>query len=409
MNRLVRAGALTLCFGVLAQGCAEGFFKADGSIDGTVDGTVDVDPVGAPCVYDADCPEAGMRCLKAYEPYAEPNVGMIVPRSYCTYSASCTVDADCGAGAGCWRPLEGVPEEELASLDFDPAPLVGFGQCLVACEDHGDCGEGFVCQKPLLRALAPLDSAPERPFCVFDDTPLCDDAVRTPGSGKCTVTYALEAEMWITDTPLGLGNIHTPIGPGTLVVEVPANTGQPATSGSARVKCFELDQRFSVTSPVPIDTAVRASFVSAGSATGTLSSGVLTFADCSYAATRGVSSTSWTYEDAASGPGCLTSYASRGGVYCDLGLCGTGGLMLGSNPQDEVWTQPFNALTFTGGFNAVAMGGAAQLLVDGTLVNSCSTSPCLAEQAVEIPNDKQSRTWMAFTGSLLADGVRCTP
>jgi hypothetical protein len=408
MNRLVRAAALTLSFGfgcLLAQGCAEGFFKADGDVD--ADSIVPTSPVGAPCVVDADCPEDGMTCFKAYVSYAEPNVGMIVPRSYCTYTANCTMDAECGEGAGCWQPLAGVPAEELASLPFDPAPLVGFGQCLVECEDDGDCGEGFVCQKPLLRALAPLESAPDRPFCVFDDTPPCDDAVRTPASGKCTLTYALDAEMWITDTPLGLGNIYSPIGPGTLVVEVPANTGQPATSGSARVKCFELDQRFSVTSPVPIDTAVRASFVGTTSATGTLSSGVLTFADCSYNTSRGVSSTSWTYEDAASGPGCLENYTSKGGVYCDSGLCGTGGLMNGANPQDETWTQPFNALTFTGGFNAVAMGGADQLLVGGVLVDSCTTSPCLAEEAVEIPNDKQSRTWMAFTGSLIPDGVLC--
>jgi hypothetical protein len=399
MNRLVRVAPVHLIFGLFAFGCAEGT-TLDGGAESDAteeDGTVEHDPVGAPCVKDEDCPDEGMTCLTAYVTYAEPDVGMIIPRAYCTYAERCESDEECGPGAGCWRPLDGASEGELAALEFDPAPLVDFGQCLVACEEDADCGEGFACQKPLLRALAPLESAPERRFCVFDDRPPCDDTLRAPAAGTCTLTYALGGYFQITETPLGFGDEESPIGPGTLVLEVSSVAGEPA-EGSARVKCFEMDQRMSVQG---IHTAVRASFANPSSATGTITGGELRFDLCDYDASRGLSSTSWTLAATATGPGCLVEYASRGAVFCATSaFCGAGGLVYGSNPQDDVWTQPFNAITFQDGWDAVAMGGAEQLVVDGALVDSCKSSPCPAEVAVEIPNDNPSRTWLSFTGTL---------
>src|SRR5690606_19838736 len=179
-------------------------------------------------------------------------------------------------------------------------------------EGDDDCGEGFVCQKPLLRALD-LPSAPDRRFCVFDDTPTCDEAVKTPAAGTCTLTYELEGYFQVTHTPLGLGDFESPIGPGVLVVEVPSVSKAPASSGDARVRCFEMEQRMEVQG---IHTAVRASFANPASATGSLAGGALAFDECDYAGTRGDGADTWTTGAPASGPGCLEQYASRGAVFC---------------------------------------------------------------------------------------------
>lgn len=398
MNSFARCASMVLLSLLVACGDDTG-----GAPDAEPDASEELAAVGAPCVADADCPEAGMRCLQGFETYAEPGVGMIIPRSYCTYAESCTSDEACGEGAGCWRPLDGVDAEELASLDFDPTPLVDFGQCLMTCEEDSDCGEGFVCQQPLLRALGGLASAPDRRFCVFDDAPPCGEAMRTPAEGTCTLTYALRGRFKITQTPFGAGDIEVDIGPGTLVVETSSN-GEEPIEGPARVKCFEMEQRFD--GPAGLRTAVRAAFTNASSATGTLTSSRLEFDACDYDVSRGQSPTSWTLDASAEGPGCLEGYVSRGVVFCDsLVICGAGGLVRGSNLQDDVWTQPFNHFAFANDWAEVEMGGAEELLVGGELVPACNMSGCPAEGYVELPNDKPSRTWLAFGGDRI--DVRC--
>lgn len=401
MNSFARCASMVLLSLLVACGDDTG-----GAPDAEPDASEELAAVGAPCVADADCPEAGMRCLQGFETYAEPGVGMIIPRSYCTYAESCTSDEACGEGAGCWRPLDGVDAEELASLDFDPTPLVDFGQCLMTCEEDSDCGEGFVCQQPLLRALGGLASAPDRRFCVFDDAPPCGEAMRTPGAGKCTLTYALTGRFQITDLPLSnIDGIDVSIGPGTLVIEAEAADGAPI-EGPARVKCFEMDQRFE--GPMDgIRTAVRASFTTPNSATGTLTTHSLEFDICDYDESYGKSSTSWTLDATAEGPGCLEGYVSRGVVVCGglPALCTLGLLARGSNYQDDTWTQPFNDFVFKPGWTEVAMGGADRLVVGGEEVDACPNGPCPAEGAVELPNGNPSRTWLSFSGELVE--TRC--
>lgn len=259
-----------------------------------------------------------------------------------------------------------------------------------------------------------------------EEGPPCGEAMRAPSAGKCTLTYQLTGDFHITDTPLGAGDLSANLEAGVLIVEVPAEAGEPG-EGAARVHCFELEQHFVADAAgVVITTEVLASFTEAEGATGTLAEGALVFDTCEYAESNGT--TSWSPDgDTAEGPGCLTGYKGVGSVHCDglAAFCKAGGLELGDNPQDDTWAQPFNTLTFGADYATVAMGGAAArevgedgehpaLFKGGEWTHACpfneaadppAQRECAAHEAVEIPSRNPSRTWLAFSGTLVE--TRC--
>jgi hypothetical protein len=220
-------------------------------------------------------------------------------------------------------------------------------------------------------------------------------------AGTCALTYDVEGTFQITGTPLHMGDGTFAIGPGTLIVRVPSADGVAPSDGAANVLCYETKQRFEVGGVI---TSVHAYAASSGGdalSSGALAGDTITWDECTYGSTYCQSVSSWTPDDAASGPGCVTGYHSEGDVNCTLNkACALGALQGGHNPQDEVWDQPFNDLVFGEGFETVTMSG-----LGGPDTSACA-APDGVDDKVEIPNRSPSRTWVAFTGALRT--MECT-
>jgi hypothetical protein len=144
--------------------------------------------VGAPCSADAQCTGyAKPSCAKDVKPIAnlvdpsDPNNKTFVdfhvpfPGGYCsnTIENSCTSDADCGAGAGCFRPFENVSQDtintlnQIAGLPFDVNSFATFALCLKTCKTAADCrtSEGYECDIPLKAFMATIDGGFDKKFC----------------------------------------------------------------------------------------------------------------------------------------------------------------------------------------------------------------------------------------------------
>jgi hypothetical protein len=154
--------------------------------------------VGASCSDSSQC--TGYKnptCLTDLKPIASvvlPDAGasgdpfrnfdIPFPGGYCgnTVEESCQTDADCGAGAGCFRPFEGVSQATIDGLKnyqlpFDAQEFASKGLCLKVCKADADCraGEGYKCIVPvhaLVKAFnGPTATNPTgyiKTFCIQD-------------------------------------------------------------------------------------------------------------------------------------------------------------------------------------------------------------------------------------------------
>jgi hypothetical protein len=143
--------------------------------------------VGAPCSSDSQCVGySNPTCAKDVKPIAslvdasDPKNKIFVdfhipfPGGYCsnTTDNSCTSDADCGEGGGCFRPFEGVPQEVIDNLNalgfpFDINTFATFALCLKTCGAPSDCrtSQGYECDVPLKAFLTTINPDYKRTFC----------------------------------------------------------------------------------------------------------------------------------------------------------------------------------------------------------------------------------------------------
>lgn len=154
--------------------------------------------VGKACKADAECTGyAKASCVTSIAPLAgkitdpthpqaqkfEKELVMPFPNGYCatTIENPCPNDAACGAGAGCFRGLDGVDKALLADLDkqktsdgmhpFLPFSTVAFsdvGICLEPCASDAECrqSEGYTCAVPMGTLIGVINPAYTRTFCV---------------------------------------------------------------------------------------------------------------------------------------------------------------------------------------------------------------------------------------------------
>lgn len=219
------------------------------------------------------------------------------------------------------------------------------------------------------------------------------------------VTYEITGNFMITGTTLGLGDATNAIGTGSITLRFPDSGGAPAT-GAIQVLEYNMPIKFSqTTSGLTVDTDVVASAGpnGCGVASGKLIDTKLQWDSCMYNALNGDSTTSWTPDDAADGPGCIASYKSVGTVTCTdnsaLASCSQGNLQDGANTQDETWNQPLNTFVFAADLKSFSMGGEG-----GPPIENQKAPP---EPAVETPNRTPSYTWFNLQGTETARKQSC--
>jgi hypothetical protein len=152
--------------------------------------------VGAKCSADSQCTGyAHPSCVTDVKPIAglvdagDPKNKVFVdfhvpfPGGYCTNTVenSCTSDADCGAGAGCFRPFEGVSQTTIDTLNklglpFDINAFANFAVCAKTCTSASDCrtSEGYECTIPLKAFLSTINKNYKKTFCFMS----VDDQIR---------------------------------------------------------------------------------------------------------------------------------------------------------------------------------------------------------------------------------------
>jgi hypothetical protein len=143
--------------------------------------------VGAPCSANSQCTGyTNTSCVKEVKPIAplvdpsDPNNQIFLdfhvpfPGGYCsnTTDNSCTSDEDCGGGAGCFHPFEGVPQSTIDNLNalglpFDIAAFATFALCLKACDAPSECrtSQGYECEVPLKAFMSTINPTYDRKFC----------------------------------------------------------------------------------------------------------------------------------------------------------------------------------------------------------------------------------------------------
>ena len=186
-------------------------------------------PVGSECTANPECSGPDPVCLQediaplssfenssneAAQELAQ-TVVIPMPDTYCSNTAPCTSDADCGDGGRCFLPLIDVDETEYADLvgglnlpTEEEETLVGFheyGQCLKPCEGNGDCTRpGYHCAIPLENFLTLVESMGARmeTYCIGEPEDPCDpnpcDHGTCSDNGDGTFTCDCESG-WIGD------------------------------------------------------------------------------------------------------------------------------------------------------------------------------------------------------------------
>jgi hypothetical protein len=151
--------------------------------------------VGSACSADSQCTGyAKPTCLTALKPLdglISPDAGagaqtfgtltVPFPGGYCsnTLAHSCATDADCGAGAGCFRPFEGVDKMVVdalgMSLPFDIHAFASEGLCLKTCRDGSECraDEQYKCIVPLHAFVDLFNPTYKKTYCVQDPDLTC--------------------------------------------------------------------------------------------------------------------------------------------------------------------------------------------------------------------------------------------
>lgn len=163
------------------------------SSDGKSDAPVEASQsVGSACSDDSDC--GGYEnaicadALRPVEDYVEDTgepantalreLTLPFPGGYCTSSldSDCTSDAQCGEGAGCFRPFEGVSDQVIASLDATIPQLsvpefADRGLCLDSCNADSECreDEGYTCVVPIKVFMDLINPDNTKKYCMKDE------------------------------------------------------------------------------------------------------------------------------------------------------------------------------------------------------------------------------------------------
>jgi hypothetical protein len=231
---------------------------------------------------------------------------------------------------------------------------------------------------------------------IFEVTPTMRSDAGIPstlldgGPGECgnsvLLTYALNGTFEITDTTAGIGDTERPITPGEITLRVSADT--EGTARTAIIVALSYGQQFEITS-FGIRTIANITSTAGpnvcGLAHGTLEGNTLTWNRCTPSPNQGVDKNSWTPNDPAEGPGCLSDLRSSGSVHCEGPMCDIGGLVEGENPESNRYDLPLQAFVFSEDMSQFTMS------------------------RTELPNVTPSRTWVSFTGTQKTSYLSAVP
>lgn len=170
-----------------------GIFIAAGCSSSSSDGTGKKygKAVGTPCTDSSQCSgydhPSCITELKPIEPYVTADAGAAgdkyknftipFPGGYCgtALTDSCASDAECGAGAGCFRGFEGVDAQTIQNLNqlglpFDVTKFADLGICFQSCQTDADCrtSEGYKCVVPLHALINIVNPNYTKTYCIQD-------------------------------------------------------------------------------------------------------------------------------------------------------------------------------------------------------------------------------------------------
>ena len=235
-----------------------------------------------------------------------------------------------------------------------------------------------------------------------DDAPIENDW-ESEEDGGCAdtwvLTYSIRGQVDITDTPLNIGNADAQVGgleTDEIVLRLADDGGAPA-DGQVLLTEFELLQDFQVSVNLLGEIAIITDLLSlavdeCGLSSGELSGSTLTWDECSFGAEHGT--TSWSPDDGAYGPGCISDYQVTGTVDCVddalLASCSDGWLDEGVNVLDYVYNQPMLRLDFDS-------PGLERFTMIGT------------DYGTELPTFTNNRTWLSLEGELKSMTLEPTP
>lgn len=213
------------------------------------------------------------------------------------------------------------------------------------------------------------------------------------------LTYAIQGEVDITDTPLNIGNAHAFIGgieSDEMVIRIADRGGVPS-EGQFVLTSFHLLQDFTVSVNMLGDIAINTYLSSTSSdecglATGQFYDSSMVWDDCSYGEEHGTNN--WSPDEGAFGSGCIRDYHVEGLVECIddsfLASCTDGWLDEGDNYLDYTYSQPMLNLEFdTPNLERFTMKGS--------------------EYGVELPTYTNNRTWLILEGTLKSMRLEKTP
>ena len=148
--------------------------------------------VGSACSEDSDCKgydkPSCLSELRALDTFVFPdasdtaadtlrNFTLQFPGGYCmnTVEDSCASDSNCGPGGGCYRPFEGLSQEQIDALNdvglpLDVTAFADVGLCLKPCASNSDCRNGYRCQVPICAVMFLFNESYDKKFCVAPET-----------------------------------------------------------------------------------------------------------------------------------------------------------------------------------------------------------------------------------------------
>ena len=226
------------------------------------------------------------------------------------------------------------------------------------------------------------------------------DAAEEGGCADSWVlTYAIEGRIDITHTPLNIGNADALVGgldTDEIVLRLADDDGVPA-DGQVLITDFELLQDFQVSVNMWGEIAIITDLLSSASdecglASGQLDGSMMIWDECSFGAEYGT--TSWSPDESAYGPGCISDHRVEGIVEClddsVLASCEDGWLDEGENRLNYVYNQPMLDFEF-----------------DGSDLESFSMTGL--EYGTELPTFTNNRTWLSLVGDLKSMSLEPTP
>lgn len=186
------AFSLTTLGFVFAAACGGGDSGTSGNDSGGSNGSSGGGGgVGSPCSSDDQCTgydhPACLDELKPLENLVEDtdaaanmalrDLTLPFPGGYCAnhLEQSCQTDANCGDDGACYRPFEGVPDENIQNLNnlglpFDVTQFAEVGLCLEPCSSDSDCrtDDGYTCIIPITAFMEVINPEYDKTYCMKD-------------------------------------------------------------------------------------------------------------------------------------------------------------------------------------------------------------------------------------------------